>query len=58
MGELDAFDIRPPERLRAAALMRARTADPAVRRYQTGFVKRVHKQIAAIPRCAGDGDQA
>lgn len=31
--------------------------DPAVRRYETGFVKRVHKQSAAIPLRAGDGDQ-
>lgn len=29
--------------------------DPAVRRYETGFVKRVHKQSAAIPLRAGDG---
>lgn len=30
--------------------------DPAVRRYETGFIKRVHKQTAAIPLRTGDGD--
>ncbi len=30
--------------------------DPAVRRYETGFVKRVHKQSAAIPLRTEDGD--
>lgn len=31
-------------------------SDPAVRRYETNFVKRVHKQTAAIPLRPGDGD--
>lgn len=30
--------------------------DPAVRRYETSFVKRVHKQTATIPLRPGDGD--
>ena len=31
-------------------------SDPAVRRYETCFVKRVHKQSAAIPLRAGEGE--
>jgi Lrp/AsnC family transcriptional regulator, leucine-responsive regulatory protein len=31
-------------------------SDPAVRRYETSFVKRVHKQTAAIPLLPGDGE--
>ncbi|MEG3180670.1 Lrp/AsnC family transcriptional regulator [Sphingomonas sp. LT1P40] len=30
-------------------------SDPAVRRYETSFVKRVHKQVASVP--LKDGDQ-
>lgn len=31
-------------------------SDPAVRRYETGFVKRVHKQTAAVPLQPEDRD--
>lgn len=30
--------------------------DPAVRRYETSFIKRVHKQSAAVMLMPGDGD--